>query len=101
MSGLASFDGVMGGSGNKARIMVPEAVIRELGAGDTPQVLVNVNGFEYRSVVRFQHGHHFVSHTIAERKVTGLAVGDPIRVTLKLADSPFPSAPVTPAISGR
>jgi hypothetical protein len=45
-------------------------------------VVVNVNGFEYSSVVRFQHGHYFVSHTIAERKLSGLAVGDAISVTL-------------------
>lgn len=82
MATTAQWDGLMGGKGNKARIMVPESVIQQLGAGDTPEVLVSVNGYEYRSVVRFQHGHHFVSHTIADRKSTGLAVGDPIAVTL-------------------
>lgn len=87
MTVSASFDGVMGGKGNKARIIVPPDVIDQLGAGPTPEVTVKVNGFEYRSVVRFQHGVHFISHTIAERKVTGLAVGDPIVVTLKVGDS--------------
>lgn len=77
----------MGGTGNKARIVVPPAMIEALSAGPTPEVLVNVSGFEYRSVVRFQHGVHFVSHTIAERKLSGLSVGDPISVTLTVAGS--------------
>jgi hypothetical protein len=81
----ASFDGVMGGKGNKARIIVPPEVVARLGAGDEPEVDVDVNGYRYRSVVRFQHGVHFVSHTIADRKVTGLAVGDAISVRLAIA----------------
>lgn len=85
MSGTARFEGLMGGTGNKARIIVPEMVLRELSAGPTPQVLVNVNGFEYPAQVRLHHGVHFISHTAAERKVTGLAVGDPIKVILKVA----------------
>jgi hypothetical protein len=75
----------MGGKGNKARIIVPPDVVARLGAGEQPEVDVEVNGYRYRTVVRFQHGVHFVSHTIADRKVTGLAVGHPIAVTLALA----------------
>ena len=82
----ARFEGVMGGKGNKARIEVPPTVIEQLDAGATPDVRVVVNGFEYRSTVRFQHGVYFISHTIAERKVSGLAVDDPISVTLTVAD---------------
>ena len=78
----ARFEGVMGGKGNKARIEVAPAVIELLQAGHTPAVRVTVNGFEYRSVVRFQHGVHFVSHTMSDRKISGLSVGDPIAVTL-------------------
>ena len=74
----------MGGKGNKARIIVPPELVAQLDAGDQPEVDVEVNGYRYRSIVRFQHGVHFVSHTIADRKVTGLAVGDPIEVTLTL-----------------
>ena len=75
----------MGGKGNKARIEVPPKVIEQLDAGATPDVRVTVNGFEYLSTVRFQHGVYFVSHTIAERKGSGLAVGDPIAVELVLS----------------
>ena len=85
MTASAKIDGVMGGKGNKARIIVPPDAVAQLGAGDQPEVDVEVNGYRYRSVVRFQHGVHFVSHTIADRKVTGLAVGDPISVTLSRA----------------
>lgn len=36
----------------------------------------------FSSVVRFQHGVHFVSHTAPMRKESGLAIGDPITVRL-------------------
>jgi hypothetical protein len=79
------FDGVLGGTGNKARIYIEPDVTERLGAGPTPDVDVTVNGFTYRSAVRFQHGHYFVSHTIAERKLSGLAIGDRIDVQLAVS----------------
>ena len=81
----------MGGKGNKARIEVPPTAIEQLDAGATPDVRVVVNGFEYRSTVRFQHGVYFVSHTIAERKLSGLSVGDPIVVEVTVAAAKHPT----------
>lgn len=77
-----TFSGAMGGRSNKARIIVPPEAVAELGAGDKPQVDVDVNGYRYRSQIRFQHGVHFVSHTVPMRKESGLAIGDAITVTL-------------------
>ena len=50
-------------------------------------MLVNVNGYEYRNTVGVMGGKHMVSISAAVRKATGLQGGDPIRVTLTLADS--------------
>jgi hypothetical protein len=51
-------------------------------------VLVDVNGHEYRSTVAVMGGRHLISVSAAVRQATGLAGGDPIRVTLTVADTP-------------
>lgn len=51
-------------------------------------VLVNVNGYEYRNTVGVMGGKHMISISAAVRKATGLKGGDPIHVTLTVADAP-------------
>jgi hypothetical protein len=51
-------------------------------------VHVDVNGHEFRSTVAVMGGRHLISVNAAMRKDTGLAGGDPIRVTLTVADTP-------------
>jgi hypothetical protein len=50
-------------------------------------VLVNVNGYEYRNTVAVMGGRHMISISAAVRNATGLKGGDPIRVTLTVADT--------------
>jgi hypothetical protein len=52
-----------------------------------PPVLVNVNGYEYRNTVGVMGGRHMISISAAVRSATGLKGGDPIRVTLTVADT--------------
>lgn len=85
MTASVTFSGVMGGKNNKARIIVPADAVADLGAGDEPEVDVEVNGYRYRSQVRFQHGVHFVSHTVPQRKESGIVIGDAITVTMTAA----------------
>ena len=68
--------------------MVPDEVIEQLAAGKRPPVLVNVNGYEYRNTVAVMGGKHMISISAAVRNATGLKGGDPIRVTLTVADMP-------------
>ena len=68
--------------------MVPEEAIEQLAAGKRPPVLVNVNGYEYGNTVAVMGGKHMISISAAVRKETGLTGGDPIHVTLTLADTP-------------
>jgi hypothetical protein len=68
--------------------VVPEEAIEQLAAGKRPAVLVNVNGYEYRNTVGVMGGKHMVSISAAVRKATGLRGGDPIQVTLTVADTP-------------
>jgi hypothetical protein len=83
-----AFDTTVTAAGNNTGIVVPENVIERLGAGRRPAVVVSVNGYEYRSTVAVMDGKHMISISAAVRKETGLAGGDPIHVTLTLADTP-------------
>jgi hypothetical protein len=84
----ATFETTVAASGNNTGIVVPDEVIELLAAGKRPPVLVNVNGHEYRNTVAVMGGQHLIGISAAIRKATGLKGGDPIRVTLTVADSP-------------
>jgi hypothetical protein len=84
----ATFETTVTATGNNTGIVVPEEVIERLGAGKRPAVLVSLNGYEYRTTAGVMGGRHMVSISAAVRKATGLRGGDPIRVTLTVADSP-------------
>lgn len=51
-------------------------------------MLVSLNGYEYRTTVGVMAGNHMISVSAAVRKATGLKGGDPVHVTLTVADSP-------------
>ncbi len=84
----ATFETTVAVTGNNTGIVVPEEAIEQLGAGQRPPVLVSVNGYEYRNTVGVMGGKHMISISAAVRKATGLKGGDPIRVTLTVADTP-------------
>jgi hypothetical protein len=87
-SGTAMFETTLTASGNNTGIVVPDSVIAQLGAGKRPPVVVEVNGYAYRSTVAVMGGKYLVGLSAAVRAATGLVGGDPIRVTLTVADSP-------------
>ena len=83
-----TFETTVTATGNNTGIVVPEEVMDELAAGKRPPVLVTVNGFDYRSTVAVMGGRHMIGISAAIRQETGLKGGDPIRVTLAVADTP-------------
>jgi len=83
-----SFDTTVAVSGNNTGMVVPDEAIEQLAAGKRPPVLVSVNGYEYRNTVGVMGGKYMISISAAVRKATGLKGGDPIRVTLTVADTP-------------
>lgn len=84
----ATFETTVTATGNNTGIVVPEEVIEQLGAGKRPPVLVSLNGYEYRTTAGVMGGKHMVPVSAAVRKATGLAGGDPVRVTLTVAEAP-------------
>ncbi len=83
-----SFDTTVAATSNNTRIVVPDEVIEQLAAGRRPPVLLNLNGYEYRNTVGVMNGRHMISVSAAVRTATGLEGGDPVHVTLTVADSP-------------
>ena len=74
--------------GNNTGIEVPPEVIDALGAGKKPAVLVNVNGFEYRSTVAVMGGRYMISFSSDKRAATGIGGGDAIVVDLEVDTAP-------------
>ena len=83
-----TFETTVAANGNNTGIVVPVDVIDQLGAGRRPSVVVDVNGHEYRTTVGVMGGQHMISVSAAVRAATGLKGGDPVRVTLTVADTP-------------
>lgn len=88
MTPSQTFRTTVAASGNNTGIVVPPEVVENLGAGKRPPVLVDVNGYEYRTTVAVMGGEYMIGISAAIRKETGLKGGDPITVTLTLADTP-------------
>jgi antitoxin component of MazEF toxin-antitoxin module len=84
----ATFETTLTATGNNTGIVVPDSVIEQLGAGRRPPVVVEVNGYQYRSTVAVMGDRYLISVSAAVRAATGLVAGGPIRVTLTVADSP-------------
>ena len=85
-----SFETTLLQTGRNTGIVVPPELVAELGAGKRPPVLVEVNGYQYRTTVGVVGGKHMVSVSAAVRKDTGLKGNDAVRVTLSVADRPRP-----------
>ena len=88
MPASVEFDTTVTATGNNTGIVVPDDAIERLGAGRRPAVVVNVNGYEYRNTVGVMGGKHMISISAAVRQETGLKGGDPIHVTLTVAQTP-------------
>jgi len=88
MPATVTFDTTVTATGNNTGIVVPDEAIEQLGAGRRPAVVVNVNGYEYRNTVGVMRGRHMISISAAVRRATGLRGGDPIHVTLTVAEAP-------------
>jgi Bacteriocin-protection, YdeI or OmpD-Associated/Domain of unknown function (DUF1905) len=74
--------------GNNTGIEVPADVVAALDAGKRPAVVVNVNGYEYRSTVAPMGGKYLLPFSADRRKESGIQGGDAIDVELTLDTAP-------------
>ncbi|WP_344753266.1 YdeI/OmpD-associated family protein [Gryllotalpicola koreensis] len=87
-SATAEFDTTVVLTGNNTGIVVPDDVIERLGAGRRPAVIIDLNGYEYRSTVGVMGGRAMIGISAAIRKETGIAGGDDVHVRVTVADAP-------------
>ncbi|GGG87813.1 hypothetical protein GCM10007415_22150 [Parapedobacter pyrenivorans] len=69
---------------NKAGIIIPDAIIEELGAGKRPPVKVTLKGYTYRSTVAVMGGRYMVGVNSTVRAESGVKGGDTLDVTIEL-----------------
>jgi antitoxin component of MazEF toxin-antitoxin module len=79
--------------GNNTGILVPEAVVDELGAGKRVPVVVTVGATTYRSTT--MGGRFLIALSAANRAAAGVAGGDEVEVELEVDTAPrvFPLPP--------
>jgi hypothetical protein len=86
--GVVKFSTTMFPIGNNTGIEVPAEVVTALGAGKRPPVVVNVNGYEYRSTVAPMGGKNLLPFSADRREESGIEGGDAIDVELTLDTAP-------------
>jgi hypothetical protein len=82
------FSTTMFQDGNNTGIEVPADVVAALDAGRRPAVVVNVNGYEYRSTVAPMGGRYLLPFSAERRRESGINGGDAIDVELTLDTAP-------------
>lgn len=71
------FSTTMFQQGNNTGIEVPADVVAALGAGKRPAVVVNVNGYEYRSTVAPMGGKYLLPFSAERRSEWGSVAATP------------------------
>ena len=69
-------------------IEVPPEVVEALGSTKRPPVVVTINGSSYRTTIGVMGGAFMIPVSAENRKLTGVAAGDEVEVTLELDDQP-------------
>jgi len=87
MTGV-TFSTAMFQDGNNTGIEVPEDAVEQLGAGKRAAVIVDVNGYQYRSTIAPMGGRYLIPFSAARRDESGIKGGDAVTVTLTADDAP-------------
>jgi antitoxin component of MazEF toxin-antitoxin module len=74
--------------GNNTGILVPEAVLEELGGTKRPAVVVTVGSLTYRSTVGKRGPDFLIALSAENRKRSGVAGGDLVDVEIELDAAP-------------
>ncbi|BBX90419.1 DUF1905 domain-containing protein [Mycolicibacterium boenickei] len=82
------FSTVMFQDGNNTGIEVPAEVVEALAAGKRPAVVVDVNGYRYRSTIAPMGGKFLIPFSAERRRESGIGGGDAIAVELTVDAEP-------------
>jgi hypothetical protein len=75
-------------SGNATAVEIPTDVMKALGSGPRPLIVVTINGHTWRSRVALMRGQRLVGISAANRAASGIAEGDIVGVDVKLDTEP-------------
>jgi hypothetical protein len=82
------FSTVMFQDGNNTGIEVPADVVAGLGAGKRPAVVIDVNGYRYRSTIAPMGGKFLIPFSAERRRESGIGGGNAIDVELTVDTEP-------------
>ena len=82
------FSTVMFQDGNNTGIEVPADVVEALAAGKRPAVVIDVNGYRYRSTIAPMGGKYLIPFSAERRAESGIGGGDAVEVELTVDTEP-------------
>ncbi len=75
--------------GNNVGIVVPDAIVAELGAGKRPLVKVTIDGtYSFVYTIAVMGGRNMIGFSAAHRAASGLNGGDEVEIDLQLETAP-------------
>ncbi len=75
-------------SGNNVGIVIPDAVVAELGGKRVPVVVTLNGGYSYRNTTAVMGGLNLVGLSAEHRAASGFAGGNTVEVTIERDDAP-------------
>lgn len=69
-------------------IVVPPEVVEALGSGKKPAVIVEINGYKYRSSIAVRGDLYMIPLSAEHRNGAGVSAGDDVNVSLSLDTAP-------------
>lgn len=69
-------------------LVVPDAIVEQLGGGKKPAVVVGFNGYSYRTTVAFMGGRYLIPVAAEHRTAAGVTAGDTLSVSIELDTAP-------------
>lgn len=86
---MPSFRTVLHQQGNNVGIVVPDAVVAELGVGKRPLVKVTIEGrYSFVYTIAVMGGKNMIGFSSAHRAASGFGGGDEVEVALELETAP-------------
>ena len=86
---MPTFRTVLHQQGNNVGIVVPDAVVAELGAGKRPLVKVTIDGaYSFVYTIAVMGGRNMIGFSAAHRAASGFQGGDEVEVALELETAP-------------
>ena len=86
---MPSFTTTLHQQGNNVGIVVPDAVVAELGAGKRPLVKVTIDGsYTFVYTLAVMGGRNMIGFSSAHRAASGLKGGDEVEIDLELETAP-------------